>query len=400
MGSHDFIKFPPCLEGVSGAPRIWFLCGQIQALIQQLQQTPIPPSQMNGLRNLYIAKGVHGTTAIEGNTLSEEEVGNIIAFDHTMPPSLEYQEREVRNIVTALETVGSQVLQGNVNEFSPKLLNGYHRLLLENLDGVVEEGVLIGSLRTHSVTVATYRGAPAEDCEDLVEKYCRWLNGNPELPDGKHDYDLASQIVKALVAHVYFAWIHPYGDGNGRMARLIEFEILLRAGVPDIAAHLLSNFYYKTLERYRSELQASHGEYLDGGYRDDGDLVAFIEYALEGYRDELKQQCLEIHNHQIGVIWHDYIHSMFPRKLKGIEERQKRLALELTDPQFQAGLTFREVSEATRAIELTYTGKDRTLRRDLDKLLDMKLLMLTNDKYRPNIEIMFTFFANARPDSE
>lgn len=53
-------------------------------------------------------------------------------------------------------------------------------------------------------------------------------------------------IFKAVVAHLYLAWIHPVGDGNGRTARLVEFQILLSSGVPSPAAHLLSNHYNQT----------------------------------------------------------------------------------------------------------------------------------------------------------
>jgi hypothetical protein len=53
-------------------------------------------------------------------------------------------------------------------------------------------------------------------------------------------------LIAAVVAHVYFEWIHPFGDGNGRTGRLIELKLLLEAGVPQPAAHLLSNHYNAT----------------------------------------------------------------------------------------------------------------------------------------------------------
>ena len=320
--------------------------------------------------------------------------------DGQVPLTHGYHEREVRNIKEALESVASKALQDLDITFSLEFLNQVHRMLLGNLEEILEEGVLIGELRRHRVTVGTYLGAPADQCESLLNDYCGWLNDDGEIPRGNDDYAVARQVIKALVAHVYFAWIHPYGDGNGRMARLIEFLILLRAGVPDIAAHLLSNFYNKTVDKYRHELQLSHGEQVDEDYPEDGQLSGFIEYALEGYRDELKRQCLEIYSHQTSVIWHDYIHTTFPKSLSKIEQRQKRLALELTDPRFQEGLAFRGIRGATPAVEATYMNKDRTLRRDLKKLVEMKLLTVSDEKYRPNMEILFTFFANARSFSE
>ena len=42
-------------------------------------------------------------------------------------------------------------------------------------------------------------------------------------------------FLRAVLAHVYIAWIHPFGDSNGRTARLVEFGILTAAGVPAIS---------------------------------------------------------------------------------------------------------------------------------------------------------------------
>ncbi len=55
-----------------------------------------------------------------------------------------------------------------------------------------------------------------------------------ERPDfaAKADHELIYAIIKAVLAHVYIAWIHPFGNGNGRTARLIEFHLLMSGGMP------------------------------------------------------------------------------------------------------------------------------------------------------------------------
>ncbi|CED92167.1 Fido domain [Actinomyces succiniciruminis] len=62
-------------------------------------------------------------------------------------------------------------------------------------------------------------------------------------------------FILATLAHLHLTWIHPFGDGNGRMSRLLEFELLIRAGVPVPAAHLLSDHYNKTRDMYYSILE-------------------------------------------------------------------------------------------------------------------------------------------------
>jgi cell filamentation protein, protein adenylyltransferase len=63
--------------------------------------------------------------------------------------------------------------------------------------------------------------------------------------------------------HIYIAWIHPFGDGNGRRTRMIELLLLAQSGVPWPAAHLLSNHYNKTRDRCYSGL-ANSSKVKDG----------------------------------------------------------------------------------------------------------------------------------------
>ena len=149
-------------------------------------------------------------------------------------------------MVKAFSTVGTNLIGGEDTEFSSALLHIYHRLVLADLDASLSNEVVTGEFRGHRVEVGRYLAAPPKEVTRLMQKYCEWLN---EKSQGSKGYEVAEKIVKAVVAHVYFAWIHPYGDGNGRMARLVEFAVLLRAGVPDLAAHLLSNFYNKTRDQ-------------------------------------------------------------------------------------------------------------------------------------------------------
>lgn len=388
MGSHDFIEFPPNLGEFS--PKTWLLLGEVQAKIEHIKRLPIPPDDSDMLRRMYLTKGVHSTTAIEGNSFSEEEVGKIINREMEARPSREYQQRQIDNMVNAFNTVVQD--EGANKMFSPELLNSYHRIVLHNLADSLAGDVVIGGLRAHRVEVGRYLAAPPEDCARLIDNYCDWLNHDMSALAG---YELAAQIVKALAAHVYFAWIHPYGDGNGRMARLIEFIILLKAGAPDIAAHLPSNFYNKTRDQYYRHLQDSHGEFRDGSYPAKGNLQGFIEYALQGLKDELDDQFSIIHGMQIRTIWHDSIHTQFRKRfsenLTKSRQRQKRLILDLTD-RFKQPIKKGEIRDLTPAVSRAYSQKtDRTIQRDLNELVKMKLLKRDETGYKLNINILMGF---------
>ncbi len=389
MGSHDFIKFTPNLQGFP--TRVWFVLGEIQARIENIKAAPIPPESLKELRLLYLTKGIHATTAIEGNSFSEEEVRRILDRDLQARPSRQYQQQQIENMLAAFSKVAHRQSTGVESRYSMELLNEYHALVLEDLEASLEESVEIGKLREHRVQVGGhYLAAPPEDCPRLVREFCDWLNTDASAPEGM---ELAAAVVKALVAHVYFAAIHPYGDGNGRMARLIEFSVLLRAGVPDIAAHLLSNHYNRTRDQYYMRLNETHGEYRDGAYPPDTNLNPFIEYALQGLKDELDEQFVVIHNFQRRALWHDEIHAVFRRefseRLSESRQRQKRLILDLSDRKFYSPIATRDVIDISPALAFAYAGKTRrTIQRDINELVRLQLLRPEGANYRINTDIL------------
>lgn len=395
MGSHDFIRFPP--YDIRLTPSLLMLLGEIQAELNQIAKIPISPQEQQRLKILYFARAVHSTTAIEGNTLSEHEVLRIIQERDSSIPSKNYDEQEVRNVIDALNAMVDDILRGDSAPFSLTLLNSFHRQLVSNTGTPNCGDEEIGELRRHSVTVGRYLGPPAEDCGELVDKFCDWLNEDASIPEGLERYELTWQIVRAIVAHIYFAWIHPYCDGNGRMARLIEFRLAFAAGVPDFAAHLFSNVYNRRRSKYVALLQDSHGDCSDGAYSSVADIQSFVEWALECYRHDLHEQSLYIYSSQVIVIWHDYIFSRFPEKLSNAQRRRRRLALDLTHPENQDPVRIRDVRNLSPAVAVAYAdASDQTIRNDFNVLIGMSLVQKVEGGYKPNTEILTGFFAKSR----
>ncbi|MCY4072842.1 MAG: Fic family protein [Chloroflexi bacterium] len=391
MGSHEFIRFPP--YEVKLTVSLVMLLAEIQSQIRQIGQIPILPSVRDELRTVYLARAAYGTTSIEGNTMTEDAVLSMArkSIEEVLPA--DYEEQEVVNVLAALNSIAKATFEGNTEPFSSELLNQYHKSLVAETGSPNCDEDEIGAIRKKSVEVGRYLGAPPQDCPRLLRAYCEWLNERAFIPIGQEAYELAWQIVKAITAHIYFAWIHPYCDGNGRLARLIESKVLLDAGIPDIAAHLLSNLYNKRRSEYIKELQDSHGDYNEGSYASEARVQDFIEFALRGFRDELESQCLEIYNSQLTVMWHDLIHVSFPRKLSDAQQRRKRLALDLTHPPYQQSVPFGEIRELTPAVAVAYVNEsDQTIRNDLKVLVKMGLVQRDDTGYRPNTEIMTGFF--------
>lgn len=211
----------------------WLLLGEAVSKTEHIAGVPLDPNSAQKLHAVYLAKGALATTAIEGNTLTEDEVREHLEGRLQLPPSRKYLTQEIDNIVAACNDIGNGIIRGDSGPITIDEIRGYNRLVLNELP--LQEDVVPGDLRSHSIMVGRYRGAPAEDCELLLGKFCDWLN---ELapPNG---LEQPYSVLAAIAAHLYFVWIHPFGDGNGRTARLIEFRYLLQAGFPTPAAHLL-----------------------------------------------------------------------------------------------------------------------------------------------------------------
>ena len=162
------------------------------------------------------------------------------------------------------------------------------------------------------------------------------------------------------LAHLYIAWVHPFADGNGRTARAIELHILLAAGVPDIAAHLLSNYYHRTRQRYYEALDRSRHE----------GTLAFLRYALEGFGIMLREQLEEIERQQLGILWKDLVYREFAGKHSPLQERRRELALALSRAlPLERPILIQEIPILlSPRLAVEYTDQPRKLERDLAAL--------------------------------
>ncbi len=336
------------------------------------------PITAKQLHQLYLAKGVAATTAIEGNTLSEKQVLEHLKGHLHLPVSQDYLKQELDNVIVACNSILHQVVTKTLPPLNRNRIEELNRVVLDKL--LVEEGVVPGQVRTYSVGVANYRGAPAEDCAYLLDHLCQWLNGHGfEAPPSQ---EIAYAILKSVISHLYLAWIHPFGDGNGRTARLIEFQILIASGVPAPAAHLLSNHYNQTRAEYYRQ--------LDQASRSGGDVIPFILYAVTGFAEGLRSQLEVIRMQQWDIVWRNYIHESFRDQTSPGAERQRRLALDLS--QKLEPVPFSKLTDISPRIAKAYANKtDTTLRRDLEKLLEMELIRKEKDGYLANKELILAF---------
>lgn len=387
LASHPWISFRLDLKHAPWS--FWNHVGEAHSKCRHLSKTPLPPELARKMERVYLAKGARASAAIEGNSLNEEQAVAAVEGKLEVPPSQEYLQQELENVIHALAGIEMDVHRDGKFEVTPEKLCALNAQVLDGLE--VEDHVVPGEFRTTGIVVGNvYQGAPARNCEFLIASMCDWLNGADFRRDGDdHAKDFLHAFLRAVVAHTYIAWIHPFGDGNGRTARLVEFGILTAAGIPSVAAHLLSNHYNATRANYYRQLEHASNS--------GGDLIPFLGYAAEGFVGQLQQQLSDVHELIVQATWVNYVHSMFPDPTL-TARRQRDLVLALKPD----GYTRRaQLSGLTPGLADAYAGKgSKTVTRDLNALSKLELIERTPKGIRARREVMLSFLPRVAPGSE
>lgn len=335
------------------------LLGEASSKCDHIAGVPLAPEVAAALLRLYLAKGVLATTAIEGNTLSEKEAVDFLAGKLSLPPSREYLGKELENIRNGYNELLRDLHRHGDTKLTVEKICWMNKQVLDGLS--LAEGVMPGEIRQYNVGVGNYRGAPAEDCRYLMEKFCEVINDFPSLPGDNY----ITGIIKAVFAHLYFVWIHPFGDGNGRTARLLELDILAFHGLPQPTTHLLSNHYNITRTEYY--------RHLDLARDPNGGLTEFFKYAVAGFVDGQIEQLSRIRAHQWEVAWTNFIHDKFKDKNSQADVRRRKLILALSE---REGFTLRaKLSSLNVELATLYSTKTvKSITRDVNHLIGMGLI--------------------------
>lgn len=358
---YPFISFEFSTQGV--APDVWMMLGEAFSKCQHLAGVPLKPAAASNLASVFLARGVAATTAIEGNTLSESEVKSIVDRGTAdVPESRAYLEREVRNVLDALREIDDALHRGERPAITRARLEEFNFKILDGIPDKPE--VTPGQIRGHDVAVGPYKPPHYTDLNSLVDEFVSWIATQRSQVDAasRAEDRFVNAFLSAVLAHVYIAWIHPFGNGNGRLARLIEVQILSESGVvPLVATNLLSDHYNKTRDAYYLALDAAQR-----------DILHFVRYAIRGFVDELRDQIDIVRAENIAIHWESYVHETFksmPRT--STRDRQRDVALTAAKGQIVTPETVTDLSTSL-AREYALSG-ERTPARDLNDLVKLGL---------------------------
>ena len=221
------------------------------------------------LRKNNRIKSIHSSLKIEANSLSLSQVRDVINGKTVLGEQKEIQE--VKNAYEAYENISE------INPYSIKDLKKYHGIMTKCLieeSGCFrhgEEGVFDG-------TKCIFMAPPAKFVPQLMDDLFSWM---------KNSAKTIHPLILSSVFHYEFVFIHPFADGNGRMARLWHTAILSKWN---------SIFEYIPIE---SQIEKFQDEYYAAISKChiDRNSTYFIEFMLtqidkilDDINDQLKQE--------------------------------------------------------------------------------------------------------------
>lgn len=216
------------------------------------------PSPQPQLRRQSQIKTIHGSLAIEGNTLNLDQVTAILEGRRVVG-----DPREILEVRNAIKTY----------EQAPKW-NPLNETDFLEAHGVMMSGLMADAGKYRSINVGIIKGSKVGH----VAPKPKFV---PKLMSGLFDFLKRDRetpvLVKACIFHYELEFIHPFSDGNGRMGRLWQHVILLSES---------PIFSYIPVESVIKERQSAYYQALSASDKA-GDATVFTEFALATIRDSL-----------------------------------------------------------------------------------------------------------------
>lgn len=228
-----------------------------------------PRRWTGGLRRTAQARAILGSNTIEGYTVSEQDA--IAAVDDEEP--LTADERTWAEILgyRRVLTYVLNVATGPGFQIDLALVNAMHFMLLEH-----ELAKHPGRYRSTAIHVRddrnernVYEGPDPDDVPRLMR----------ELVDELREPLRVDSVVRAAMAHLNLVMIHPYRDGNGRMARALQTMVLAQDDLLEPAFASIEEWLGRNTEDYHAVLAATG----QGRWRPEGDASLWVKFHLRAH---------------------------------------------------------------------------------------------------------------------
>ena len=245
-----------------------------------VEQAELLPAHEGEMRKSALIGTVHFSTQIEGNPLPAESAAKAVAYRLVATST---DERELVNYVEALDFIDAAAAAGDL-DYSPGFILRLHKVLTNGLgsieprpdghifrpdhEGAWRDGVV--QIRDEVSGDVKFVGPHPDDVRPLMDSYSKALERSRGKPPA----------VLAGIAHWGMTDIHPFADGNGRMARLMTVVVLVREGFLKRRLFSFERYYARDRDAYFDALRSGSERRT---------LNAWLDFFLDGLAVEYEQ---------------------------------------------------------------------------------------------------------------
>lgn len=321
---------------------------QLQKIIDLKQKIdthrPFDENLNQSIREKLKIEWTYNSNALEGNNLTLEETAFFLREGLTSEGKPLKDFLEAKNHAEAIHALEDMVYEKQ--DITEHFIKSLHQLLLDGIEYTHAKGIN-GQLIKKPLTPGKYKIRPnhvltvsgkihhytePEQVQIEVEKLIQWYRSN--------DAQNISAIERVAIFHYRFVSIHPFDDGNGRLARLLMNLILMKDGFPPC---IIRN---ENRKQYLSEL-----EKVDNTHN----FESFILFVA--------QELWETMNMMYGILTRKEISTEVSPKLKS-DQRKKLILNVFTNTALSIGDIHTQLSQIKRP----------TLKKDLQNLVKERML--------------------------
>lgn len=249
---------------------------EIKVIVERSKVLPLNELE---LKRQALVRMVHTSTSIEGNKLAEHQVDKVLSGSKVSADNKSIIE--VKNYQDAVREVGK--LAEQKKEISSALILDLHAKLMKGL----LPSEKLGKYRPGEIYVVDdlgdgreelrYKGPDADQVLELINELIKWYKKATEQE--------LHPVIKAGILHLQFVSIHPFSDGNGRIARLLTQFSLYKDNWDFRKIIVLEEFYNKNRQDYYNAENFVQGD----SYKEGQDLTPWLEYFIAGFLVEARK---------------------------------------------------------------------------------------------------------------
>jgi len=247
-----------------------------------ISKARILPATEIRLKRQALVRISQSSTGIEGNALNRHQVEDLIAGKKIDAPQRDIYE--VKNYLSALKYIEKAVK--NNYKLDQKLILKLHQLVTQHTlpkdkSGHYRQGpvYVIRHFMGFNKQVV-YTAPPAPSVIPLINNLIFWL-------DDKKTNDI-NPIIIAGIVHQEIAAIHPFSDGNGRLARAMATLVLYYKGYDFRKLFALEDYYNLNRQEYYKAINTGKT------YTKNKDLTTWLSYFIKGFKEEIISTKLKI----------------------------------------------------------------------------------------------------------